>query len=118
MRSKNNGEQNVGKTSETFPKEDKNLCKAPDMTWTGPIQDVQTTTIPEFSIPLPKENTERYWLVLYRYTYNNKITKKIIIADNMRQAVEDFEKFKEPCEEFLMISEIEKDALSVIAYTL
>ena len=61
---------------------------------------------------------DRYWLILSRYTYNNRIKKHTMIADTMKQAVQDFLRYKDDGEEFLMINEIEFGALSVIASTL
>ena len=65
-----------------------------------------------------KLQKDRYWLVLSRLTYNNKLNKHTIIADTMKQAVQDFLRCYGDNEEFLMINEIEFGALSVISSTL
>lgn len=61
---------------------------------------------------------DRYWLILSRLTYNNSLKKHAIIADTMKQAVQDFLRCYSDNEEFLMINEIEFGALNVIASTL
>lgn len=105
MRLKNNGEQTENKKEEKFSKR----------------SNEPTFDIDQDDTMGPANNNlaeHRWWLVLSRYTYNNKINKKIIVGDTMLIAVSEFLRCQEPCEEFLTITEIEPDALQVIASTL
>jgi len=107
---KNNGEQTTEKTLEEFPKDKIEQKEAKN----DKEEMVKASTQEQFK-PYTKD---MYWIVLSRFVFNNKLNKTIVIADTMKQAVEDFLACKNNAEEFLMISKIEPDALSVIASTL
>ena len=80
---------------------------------------VQLVEAEGFSVASPKlKIKDRYWLILSRLTYNNSLKKHTIIADTMKQAVQDFLIHYGDNEEFLMINEIEFGALNIVASTL
>lgn len=114
MRLENNGEQSVEKTTKKFPK-NKDIDEK-EVVIEGQTQLVEAEG---FSIASPKLKIKnRYWLVLSRYTFNNKLKRHVVAAATMKQAVQDFLLGKDIGEEFLTITEIEPDALQAIASTL